>query len=547
MNKKRILWVSEASFMNTGFSVLSKEILERLYATDKYEIAELGCYARTNDPRSYTIPWKFYGSIPDPENVIATERYNNSVYGQFGESVFEQICLDFKPDIVIDVRDWWMCEYQLRSPYRNRFKLVWMPTIDGEPQRLEWLDSYQRADLILTYSQYGKDVLEREAPGKISVFDVVRPGVNHEMYRPLDKKKLREHFGLSPDANIIMSVMRNQRRKLFPDLIEAFSEYLKHCVKQGNAELAGNTYLYLHTSYPDVGFDIARHIMQNGVGHRVLTTYICQACKQYYVDFFQTELTCCRFCGARAAHMPNTQLGLTREQLVNIINLADLYVQYSICEGFGMPIAEAKACGVPAMGIDYSATSEQVNAPGCFPLKVGKFFYEAVIETEQKRALPDTQDTVEKLYKFFNTHPDERHQFGLLARQDASENHSFDRAAKVFESALDSLDVNSSWDDQEQKLAPMCMDIPQNYNNTELTDWCIDNVLGQPELKTTHWRNDLIKSLNVGFTVERAGRKPFDQNELVEMFMQLAKNHNFWERIRVKPFVKSESIRWEVL
>jgi hypothetical protein len=91
------------------------------------------------------------------------------------------------------------------------------------------------------------------------------------------------------------------------------------------------------------------------------------------------------------------------------------------------------------------------------------------------------------------------------------------------------------------------MDIPQNYNNTELTDWCIDNVLGQPELKTTHWRNDLIKSLNVGFTVERAGRKPFDQNELVEMFMQLAKNHNFWERIRVKPFVKSESIRWEVL
>jgi glycosyltransferase involved in cell wall biosynthesis len=550
MRKKRILWVSEASFMATGFSTLTMEILQRLHATGKYELAELGCYAKSSDPRTGYLPWTFYGGIPEANDALGIERYNNSIYGQFGESVFEQVCLDFKPDIVIDVRDWWMCEYQLRSPYRRLFKLMWMPTVDGEPQRLEWLDSYSRADMILTYSKYGKEVLEREAPGKIKVFDIVGPGVDHELFKPMDKKLLRSRLSIPADANIIMTVMRNQRRKLYPDLIETFKEYLKYCAKRGDDKLASNTYLYLHTSYPDVGFDIARHIMQNGVGHRVLTTYVCQNCKTYYVDFFQTELTTCAKCGALAAHMPNTQNGVSRQQLAALINLADLYVQYSICEGFGMPLAEGKACGVPAMGIDYSATSEQVNAPGCTPIKVAKFFYEPVIETEQKRALPDVEDAVKKFYEFFKKSPEDRQKLGVLARKDAVENHSFNRAANVFERAIDSMEIHdpeTTWDNPSQVNAPMNTDIPKVSNNSAFIDWCLDNILGRPDLKNTYWRNELVKGLNVGFNIQRGGREQFNHETAVNLFIQLAKNNNFWEYIRTKPFATKQELKWETV
>ncbi len=555
MSKRRILWVSEASFLGTGFSVLTYEILSRLFNTGKYEIAELGSYAGSNDPRAFSLPWDFYGSIPDENDDLSQQRYNGSVYGQFGEAVFEKVCLEFKPDIVVDVRDDWMCAWQLDSPFRKYFKLVWMPTVDGEPQRLEWLDHYSRADHILTYSHYGKQVLEREAPGKIKVVDVVSPGVNHEMFVPaVDKKRVRWEMGVKTDANIIMSVMRNQRRKLFPDLIEMFKEYLMYCVKHGRKDLANNTYLYLHTSYPDVGFDISKHILNNGVGHRVYVTYLCDNCKHFYSDFFQSELTVCPRCSAIASHMPNTQYGLSREGVAKVLSMADAYVQYSICEGFGMPIAEAKACGVPSFGVDYSATAEQVNVPGSQPIEVEKFFYESVTETEQKRALPNNQDAVKKLFKFFTLPDLEKKRWSELSRKDASENHTFERSTKIFESLFDNMDIldrSKTWDSHEASLAPNKQAPSEFRSPAELVDWCIDNILGKPELKQTYWRSDLIKSLNVGFLVikgVRDTRQNFGPQEAIHMFMGMAAAQNYWEKARLSFMDKSsESIRWEMV
>ena len=55
--------------------------------------------------------------------------------------------------------------------------------------------------------------------------------------------------------------------------------------------------------------------------------------------------------------------GLAREQLVSLYNAADLYLSTS-AEGFGLTIAEALACGVPAVGLDYSAVPEVIGPAG---------------------------------------------------------------------------------------------------------------------------------------------------------------------------------------
>jgi glycosyltransferase involved in cell wall biosynthesis len=550
--KKRILWVSEASFLNTGFSVLSYEILKRLYDTGKYEILELGSYAKSSDQRALNIPWNFAGAIPEDNDTFGKQLYNSSVYGQFGEAVFDKVCLKFKPDIVIDSRDRWMSsEWQLMSPFRKYFKYIIMPTVDGEPQRSAWLDDYQRADLVLTYSRYGKEVLEREASGKVDVFDIVRPGVNQDIYKPLDKNKIRKHFGIDANSNIIMTVMRNQKRKLYPDLIEMFKGYLEHCKSNGREDLVKNTYLYLHASYPDVGYDIPKYIMKNNLGHKVLMTYACSACKAYYPAFFQSELSICKKCGNLSAYLPNTGNGLSREELASIMNIADLYIQYSICEGLGMPICEAKACGVPAFAVDYSAMSEQVEVEGCEKINVERFFHESVMETEQQRALPDNEDCIKKIFKFFNTNKETRAKWGDLARQDAADNYSFDRSAKIFENAIDSVAIHDSkdtWLSSKPKFLKLPK-IPEFGTNSELIDWCIDNVLKNPDLKKTQWRHDLIKSLNVGYTTLRGGKERFNADIALSMFKEMVDKNNFWENNRINSLTnnKKSTLKFEVI
>lgn len=55
--------------------------------------------------------------------------------------------------------------------------------------------------------------------------------------------------------------------------------------------------------------------------------------------------------------------GWPREALTALYNAADLYVSVS-AEGFGLTIAEAIACGTPAVGIDYSAVPEVIGPAG---------------------------------------------------------------------------------------------------------------------------------------------------------------------------------------
>lgn len=55
--------------------------------------------------------------------------------------------------------------------------------------------------------------------------------------------------------------------------------------------------------------------------------------------------------------------GMAREALVTLYNAADVYLSTS-AEGFGLTVAEALACGTPAVGIDYSAVPEVIGPAG---------------------------------------------------------------------------------------------------------------------------------------------------------------------------------------
>ena len=73
MRKKRILFCSEATFLNTGYATYTREILNYLHSTGKYELAEMASYGERNDPKASNIPWKFYGVAP-PQNASEEEK-----------------------------------------------------------------------------------------------------------------------------------------------------------------------------------------------------------------------------------------------------------------------------------------------------------------------------------------------------------------------------------------------------------------------------------------------------------------------------------------
>ena len=238
---------NEASYLFSGYSKYGREVLSRLHKTDKYEIAEFATYASIDDRRGLSIPWLFYPNVPAQKDEAERKIYNSNGLNQFGKWRFDRVLLDFKPDVVWDIRDFWMMGYEYNSPLRDYYNWTIMPTVDSAPQQPEWVHVYSTADDVFTYSDWAIDVLDKQGSGMVNVHGSAPPGVDHNVFTPpANKAKHKEQFGLFGTAKIIGTVMRNQKRKLFPDLFIGFRKYLDKCKELGKNELAKNTFFYMH-------------------------------------------------------------------------------------------------------------------------------------------------------------------------------------------------------------------------------------------------------------------------------------------------------------
>ena len=242
--KIRILFVGEASFLKTGFSTYWDNVIKRLHKEDKYEIAELGSYASSDDSRAQNIPWKFYGVIPNKNDQQGANEYGNPQgtpeqrqrynENQFGKHRLDPVVADFKPDIVVDLRDHWMTRWENDSVFRDKFHWMWMACVDSYPQKWEWLVDYAKADTLLAYSFFGKKVIEEQSRSEIgqsvgippiNVDMVCQPGIDTKIYTPVDKASAKAVLNMPPELQIVGTVMRNQKRKLFPRIIECFRTF----------------------------------------------------------------------------------------------------------------------------------------------------------------------------------------------------------------------------------------------------------------------------------------------------------------------------------
>ena len=522
--KLKVLMVSEASFLSSGFGTYTKEILQRLYNTKKYDIAEFACYGKVNDPKDVDIHWRYYANAVeagDPRN----QQYSSSLENQFGRWRFERVLLDFKPDVVIDIRDYWMNSYQQFSPYRPYFHWILMPTVDSAPQQEEWVDTFMQADAIFTYSDFGRDTLMNQSNGKINYIDTTSPGVDLKTFKPIEQRKqIKEFFGLQ-DCFIIGSIMRNQKRKLIPELFSAFKSLINK-LRENNDPIAEKLYLYTHTSYPDAGWDIPKLLKEYEVGNRVLFTYSCKACGYYEPSLFQHPNKMCKKCAQNSMTTPNVGNGLSTDKLNNIINLFDIYVQYAICEGFGMPQVEAAAAGVPITSVDYSAMNDVVNKLNGYPIRVNQYFKE--LETQAIRTYPDSQSFIENIMSYMSLPDILKEQKRYETRKLTEKYYDWDFIAKKWENYLDNLrltGLQGQWDKPMQSIGNVSelKHISNSYNS--IVGWMYSNLYNHPMTSSMLLLN-MVRDTDYGFTMNGLNTMAYSIDEVKKSVESIINNHN---------------------
>ena len=521
--KLRVLFLGEASFLQTGFSHYWHNVISRLYETGKFDVLEIGSYASTNDPQAKKLPWKFVGVMPEPNDPNGLTKYGRpdgtpeqrARYrdAQFGKYIFDEVIANFKADFVFTLRDHWMDKFVGESVFRNNFHWAYMACVDSYPQKWDWLQTYGQADTLLAYSHFGKRTLEVQSRSEIAknlgikplnVKMVCQPGIDTEIYKPMDREEICKKLGIPSNLRFVGTVMRNQKRKLYPRLIESFRMFKEQNgwresdPRKKKIKNIDDIKLFLHTSIRDVGFDIPESVRREGLQTEVYYSWLCVECNLYAVGLIQpSHPGICPRCGKKSLITPNTRIGLPDQQFAEVFNLFDVYVQPSIAEGDCMPVQNAKSSSVPTIMSDFSALYEKARNGGGIPIKGD---IETESETMQWRFWFDRQDLVDKLTKLFKK-PDLIKRMGAEARRCAQQYYEWDLTAKKWEYILDSTSVkdrSETWDKPAPKYIKMPLDAlhkAENMSDEEFVARCYRDILGREpdEDGFKNWMQDLQK------------------------------------------------------
>jgi glycosyltransferase involved in cell wall biosynthesis len=186
------------------------------------------------------------------------------------------------------------------------------------------------ADVVATCTDYGRRETERVLPGRRPPL-VIPHGVDSRTFRPIlpreeraaARARFRGAHGIAADALLLVSVAVNSIRKDLARTIAAFARL--------RAAQPRPAVLYLHTAPIDNGLDLHQAAWRCGlvVGRDVVFA---------------------------EGHHPNR--GIPDAALNELYNAADLYITTTLGEGWGLPVTEAMAAGLPVVAPRHSSLQE---------------------------------------------------------------------------------------------------------------------------------------------------------------------------------------------
>lgn len=325
----RIMFVGPAFWCNSGYGKPMRNLLPRLSRLG-HDMA-LACY------------YGYRGAMTDTDiDGEPVRLYSPAREGYFND-IIDKHAAHFKADIVISITDVWVLKN-----WGNRGFLwsPWMP-LDTKPIPTAILESLAGCFRPLPFSRWG---VEQLINAGWSTAKYMPLGIDLDLYKPRDQAEMRLKTGLLGDELIIGMIAANSSfpsRKSFAEMLLAWSQWVNS---------GGKGKLYIHTTITPKG--------QTGVDMEGLLNTL--RLDWSTLDDPDHE----RRQRARVVFPAQYRMwtgGYNDESLAEIYSAFDVLFMPSQSEGFGVPLLEAQACGVPVVSLNFSAMPEMTFAGKCLP------------------------------------------------------------------------------------------------------------------------------------------------------------------------------------
>lgn len=377
MNKKTILWLSDGPQLSTGYSTQSLNILNGL--------ADMGHEMHYLQHTSGGLPLKKGARLLD-DTEFKFNLHGNGLK-PYAEDIMEFKIRELKADVFGVLLDTFMVyPWILQKDFSPAKSIFYYPSDGRGGMPLGCDNVLRKFDYPIAMSKFAQTQV-KEKYGLDTGY--IPHGINTNIHKPLNQEerdRLRKEWKLEGKF-VFGSVFRNQGRKMSDRLLQGFALA---------ANYMPNAILLLHCDPydPAAYFNMFHMINELKLNNRVIFTGT-----RYYKGFDYKRMN-------------------------EVYNLMDVFILSTSGEGFGIPLIDAMASGIPVLGTDYTTTDEIV-----IQNKAGEgigISAEIMGSWQVNRGITDIKDTAAQMIKFYN---DEnlRKEYGKNGRKAAVDIYSWDK------------------------------------------------------------------------------------------------------------------------
>ena len=412
----RLLLSTFSAACNGSYGIVAREIFKRVREIDpNIEIIQHGwLHNKPMEP----VPWE----IVPTEHNIETGPDGRPLPDSYGERTLGKLLDSFRPNVLWQLSDPWMGMNAsfLKAQYGYRF-IYYLP-VDSEPYSPQWIERIKAADEVVSLSQYGIDVMKGNPQYSDVSFSSIPLGVDPMVFRPMPKSEIlakREGFSegkVTKDMKVLGWVGRDQPRKQNWQLYE-----LLHYIRTGEWILCRDCGRITVMEYDQVAHTprISSKLRKYDIGYKYDYCWHCHSkninpgtprtdvvlwthmFNQPHTGWNLDELLD-TYRIREAVYDPSGNVGdgeVSPEDMNWLYNSMDVFIYPTGGEGFGLPLLEAMAAGIPCVYSNYSAYTDWAVGES---VRVSVFQPEVL--TQRCRAIADMGDLVRKTLLMLNDH-----------------------------------------------------------------------------------------------------------------------------------------------
>lgn len=369
----RVLWASDAPWSTSGYAV--ETALAARHLKDHCDLALLATFGLHGGAQE----WEGIPIFPG-----GADAFSNDVIGKAARA--------WKADIIITLKDTIVFQPQSFAGFR------WLPLtpIDHDPSSPQVIERVRQAYRPIAYAPHGFRALR--AAGLDPLY--APHAFDSKVYYPVDKGEARASLNIDPSLFIVGTCAVNRgglpSRKAWVENLQAFARF---------AAIKPEARYFVHTDLADDGYEA-------GVPLRPLMASMGILDKVMFCDQERYRYG-----------------GFPPEYMRAYYNSLDVLNAVSLGEGFGIPVLESQACGVPVIVGDWCAHEDL-----CFAgWKVGKHEAHHFFDAQQGWVFIPRPEAITRAMEgaWYAKASHERETMGTFARDGAAP-YAIDHVIKAF-------------------------------------------------------------------------------------------------------------------